>query len=376
MKIKLQSPEGSRTASIFQRAVDLANQGRDIINLAVGDPVFETPKAVVAAVNQALEKGQTRYSAVAGLPLLRHKIAQCLTTSDYGAHNVIVCNGAKQALYIVLCTLCRSGDEVIIPTPCWVSFVHQVKLTGAKPVLVKTDGFHLDFSALASAINPNTRAVIINSPNNPSGAVYSHSDLSRLAELAAAYGLVVISDETYDHFVFDGRKHTSLLAFPELKQQTIVVGSFSKTYSMTGFRIGFAVAATSVIEAMTRWQSHLSGNVCTFAQYGAIKALELDNSFLIKRLKDLTYKRNLALDKIRKWAVCSTPQGAFYLFPNIRGRLQTGKGAEQLAARLLEEAGVAVVPGEAFGVSGHIRISFAVGDQALVEGLDRIAEVL
>jgi aspartate aminotransferase len=136
------------------------------------------------------------------------------------------------------------------------------------------------------------------------------------------------------------------------------------------------VAATPVIEAMTRWQSHLSGNVCTFAQYGAIKALELDNSFLIKRLNDLTYKRNLALDKIRQWAVCNTPRGAFYLFPDIKGRLQTGKGAEQLAARLLEEAGVAVVPGEAFGVSGHIRISFAVGDQALVEGLDRIAEVL
>jgi aspartate aminotransferase len=376
LQTTIQSPEGSRTAAIFQRAVDLANQGQDIINLAVGDPVFETPEAVIAAVKMALEDGQTRYSAVAGLPALRNQIAQCLTTPAYQADNIIVCNGAKQALYIVLRALCQAGDEVIIPTPCWVSFVHQVKLAGAQPVLVKTKRFHLDFDRLTSALNNKTKAIVINSPNNPSGAVYSRADLSRLAQWAAAHELFIISDETYDHFIFDGHPYTSMMAFPEIKQQTIIVGSFSKTYSMTGFRIGYAVAPSTIIEAMTRWQSHLSGNVCTFGQYGALKALALKDAFLTQRLKALGQKRDLALGKVLNWSVCMTPQGAFYLFPDVSGSLHAGEGTEQLAIRLLEEAGVAVVPGEAFAVPGHIRISFAVEDEVLVEGLDRIAGVL
>jgi aspartate aminotransferase len=257
-----------------------------------------------------------------------------------------------------------------------VSFIEQIKLAGGKPVPVATEDHQLNCETIERALTPRTKAILINSPNNPSGAVYPMADLQKIARLAADHHLFIVADEAYEAFVYDGCKLASLFDIEAVRNQIIVTRSFSKSYSMTGFRIGYIAAAAEIIEALSKIQSHLTGNVCTFAQYGALAALSLGRHLLSTRLSEVQQKRDMAFQSVSKLFDCIKPQGAFYLFPDVSAALKRNESSETLARRLLKQAGVAVVAGEAFGLAKHLRISFAVSEKNLKTGLQRIAEVL
>jgi aspartate aminotransferase len=243
-------------------------------------------------------------------------------------------------------------------------------------VPVVTKDHQLNCEAIAAAVTPRTKAILINSPNNPSGAVYPMADLQKIAQLADDHNLFIVADEAYDAFVYDGNAHTGMLDIATASNRVIVTRSFSKSYSMTGFRIGYVAAPDRIIAALSKIQSHLSGNVCTFAQYGALAALSLDDHLLSARHTELEQKRDMAFQYVSKLFDCIKPQGAFYLFPDVSAVLKNNETSEALARRILKQAGVAVVAGEAFGMTKHLRISFAVSEKNLTNGLERIAEVL
>ncbi len=371
---KIESVEGSQTVAFTALIQQLRQEGRAIIDLAVGEPEFDTPAPVIDATKMALDAQKTRYSPVNGLSELRTRLAAQF--SGYDIENILITNGSKQALFIIFQVICNPADEVIIPMPFWVSFIEQVKLAGGKPVPVATKDHQLNCEAIEAAVTPRTKAILINSPNNPSGAVYPLNDLKKIARLAADHNLFIVADEAYEAFVYDKYKHASLFDIEAVRNRTIVTRSFSKSCSMTGFRIGYVAAATPIIDALSKIQSHLSGNVCTFAQYGALAALSLDDQLLSARCSELQQKRDIAFQYVSKLFPCIKPQGAFYIFPDVSAVLKNDETSEVLAARLLKQAGVAVVPGEAFGMATHMRVSFAVSEENLKNGLERIAEVL
>lgn len=371
---KLYSIEGSKTVAFTTLIRQLRLKGKKVIDLAVGEPEIDTPFEIIESTKAALDAKKTRYGPVNGLPELRTRLA--IPFSDYDAENILLTNGSKQALFMIFQIICDPLDEVIIPVPFWVSFGEQVKLAGGKPIFVRTQDHQLDFEAIERAITIRTKAILINSPNNPSGAVYPLNDLKKIARLAADHNLYIVADEAYDAFVYDGCKHVSMFDIKSARHTTIITRSFSKSFSMTGFRIGYIAASTEIIDALSKIQSHISGNVCTFAQHGALAALSLDNNMLLKRQTQMQQKRNIAFAYASKLFKCIKPQGAFYLFPDVSMVLKNDETAQTLANRFLKEAGVAVVPGEAFGMNKHLRISFAVSDDKLKKGFEQIAEVL
>jgi len=371
---RVQQVSESKTTRIFTMAQQLRRQGRDIVSLAVGEPDFETPAEVIQATQQALDDQATRYGPVAGTDELRHQLAQ--NFDGYGPDNIIVTNGAKQALYTLFQLLCGPGHEVILPIPCWVSFTEQVKMAGARPVMVATRDHQIDPGMIDKAVTRDTRAILINTPNNPTGAVYAQETMAAVAEIAQQHKLYLISDEAYHAYTFDGRSHVGMFEVAGPHEHVITVRSFSKHYNMTGFRLGYVAAHPSVINAMTKLQSHISGNVCTFAQNGALAALRMDQSVVSKRCKLLERRRDMAVDFAQSLFECVKPQGAFYLFPNVSTHLKKNETSEDLAMRLLEKAGVAVVPGEAFGGPGHIRLSFGASETDLETAFERIKKAL
>jgi aspartate aminotransferase len=371
---RIQGVEGSKTARFIPLMAALRQKGRQVISLAIGEPEFDTPDPVIEATKQALDRQQTRYSEIPGLAALREALADHF--EGCRAENIVIFNGSKQALYTIFQTICDPGDQVILPVPCWVSFTEQVRLAGGQPVLVPTRDHQLDIAAIAAAITDRTRAILINSPNNPTGAVYPRRDLEQIARLAVRHDLILVADEAYDFFVYDHLPCASLFDFTQIRDRLIVTRSFSKHYAMTGFRLGYAVAPKAMAEAMVRLHSHTTGNVCTFAQYGALAALSMDDGLLIRRRAELQQKRDLAVEMIADLFPCIRPQGAFYLFPDISAHLQAGETSGDFAARILEQTGVAVVPGEDFGMDGHVRICFAAPQAQLLEALKRIREVL
>ncbi|MEJ2640179.1 MAG: pyridoxal phosphate-dependent aminotransferase [Desulfosarcinaceae bacterium] len=371
---RLETLEGSKTVALFTQVRRLQADGREVINFGVGEPAYETPGAVIHATQNALAEGQTRYGDVAGLAALRQRLADRFEGVD--ADQILVGNGSKQILYSAFQTLCNPGDEVLIPVPCYVSFAAQVHLSGARPVFVPTRDHQLDLDALAAAVTPRTRAVVINSPNNPTGAVYPMADLKRLAELVIDRELVLISDEAYGEFVYDDLGGISPYAFEALRSRLLVIRSFSKHFAMTGFRVGYAEGPRRLIAAMTRLQSHLCGNVCTFAQYGALAALEMSDAAVTRWRDELMAKRDWAFGRISKYLPCIKPRGAFYLYPEIGSYRHAGQTDSDFCARLLEEARVAVVPGSAFGGPGHVRICYAVPQAQLEEGVARLERFL
>jgi aspartate aminotransferase len=371
---RIQGVEGSKTARFIPLMAALRQKGRQVISLAIGEPEFDTPDPVIEATKQALDRQQTRYSEIPGLAALREGLADHF--EGCRAENIVIFNGSKQALYTIFQTICDPGDQVILPVPCWVSFTEQVRLAGGQPVLVPTRDHQLDIAAIAAAITDRTRAILINSPNNPTGAVYPRRDLEQIARLAVEHDLILVADEAYDFFVYDHLPCVSLFDFTQIRDRLIVTRSFSKHYAMTGFRLGYAVAPKAMAEAMVRLHSHTTGNVCTFAQYGALAALSMDDGLLIRRRAELQQKRDLAVEMIADLFPCIRPQGAFYLFPDISAHLQAGETSGDFAARILEQTGVAVVPGEDFGMDGHVRICFAAPQAQLLEALKRIREVL
>jgi aspartate aminotransferase len=340
----------------------------------VGEPEHGTPLPVVDATKQALDDGKTRYSPVQGIKALKSRLSEQF--EGYGEENIIVSNGSKQSLYTIFQAICNPLDEVIVPRPYWVSFSEQVKLASAVPVFVDTRAHQLDCKAVSEAITARTRAVIINSPNNPTGAVYPFETLRKIADMAVSHDLLIISDEAYYAFVYDDGIRDSFFCMQDIRDRLIVVRSFSKTYGMTGFRVGYVAAPTEIITALGRLQSHLTGNVCTFAQEGALAALSLDPLLIEENCAQLKKKRDLAYELAVRQFDCIKPAGGFYLFADVSRHLKKGRTSEDFATHLLEKADVAVVPGEAFGMGGHIRISYAVPEKELIAGFERIASVL
>jgi aspartate aminotransferase len=366
--------EESGTVQFTLLLQQMRKEGRQVIDLAVGEPPFDTPVKVRDATKQALDQGKTKYGPVAGLQELKSRLASQF--EGYDEKNIIISNGSKQCLYTMFQAICNPLDEVIISRPYWVSFPQQVKLAGGRPVFVDTNNHQLDIEKIEQAITSRTRAILINSPNNPTGAVYPMHDLAKIAALALKHNLFIISDDAYRAYLYDGLRLQSLFDFAEIRPQLIMTRSFSKGFNMTGFRIGYVAAASEIIGALNKIQSHVTGNVCTFAQYGALEALEIKDSGLVGWRDNLAGKRDFAFDKISRLFDCVRPQGAFYLFPDVSAHLGKGITSADLARRLLEETGVAVVPGEEFGMPGHIRISYAVSQDDLASGLEKITEAL
>ena len=366
--------EESKTARFTTLLQTLRNEGQSIVNLAVGEPHFDTPAGIIESTKDALDAQKTRYCPVQGISELQAAIGNYF--KEYNDENIVITNGSKQALYSIFQIICNPLDEVIIPKPCWVSLPEQVKLAGAQPVLVDTCDHQLDFSRIKAAVTNKTKAILINSPNNPTGAVYSRADLIGLADIAQEYNLYVISDEAYHFYVYDGLTPISIFDCEDIRDRLIITRSFSKHYHMTGYRIGYVVATREIIQALVKLQSHVSGNVCTFVQYGALSALKNENEIFTRHRIELEKNRDIAYAYVDRMFDCIKPQGAFYVFPNISKYLHNGTTAEDFARTLLKKTGVAVVPGEAFGVADHIRISYAVPADILREGFEKIAEVL
>jgi aspartate aminotransferase len=364
----------SRTVRLTERIHELRREGREILDLAVGEPHFPPPPEVIRATAEALSAGHTRYGPVGGLPALRSAVARQF--EDGVSENILVTNGAKQALFALFQVICQAGDEVILSAPCWVSFAEQIRLAGGEPVLVPAGTGAVDPSAVSAAVSNRTVAVLVNSPSNPTGAVADRQTWAALADLARERNLLLISDEAYADFVFTDPDVMSAWELAAVRDRLVVVRSFSKSFSMTGFRVGYAVAPTALIRELAKHQSHATGNVCTFAQHGALAALSLPPETVAARRDALRELGAAAHARLSRWFEVAPPRGAFYLFPDISQRLRPGETAEDFAADLLEQTGVALTPGEAFGGPGHLRISFAVTREVLERGLARLHEFM
>jgi len=369
----------SATLRLSASASRLRAEGREVLSLLEGEPDLPVPPPVRDATRRALARGLTRYSDAAGLPELRALIARKLKTRNgisAAPENILVTNGAKQALYDALQTVCGPGDEVLIPRPYWVSFPESVRLSGAKPVFVSTLAHQLDLEAIAKAVTRRTRAIIINSPNNPTGAVYPASALRALARLAAKRDFLIVSDEAYEDLVYDGASHASIAALGAA-DRTITVQTFSKSYSMTGFRVGFMVAPPEIARAARRLHGHITGNVCTFAQHGALAALRLGRAEQMRRRAVFQKRRDLAYALASRSFDCIKPRGGFFVFADARRHLGVRfKDSARLAEHLLEHAGVALLPGSACGMEGFLRMSFTQPEPVLREAFARIEAAL
>lgn len=369
----------SATLRLAAVAARLRSGGREVLNLLEGEPDLPAPPKVLEATRRALSRGLTRYSDAAGLPELRAAISRKLEARNgisAAPEDILVTNGAKQALYDALQAICGPGDEVLIPSPYWVTFPESVRMAGARPVFVATRAHQLDVDAVGRAVTPRTRAIIINSPNNPTGAVYPAAALRALVRLAAKRDFLILSDEAYEDFVYDGAENLSVAALGAGKR-TITVQTFSKSYSMTGFRVGFLAAPPEIARAVLRLHGHITGNVCTFAQHGAIAALGLGRAELERRRAVFQKRRDLAYALASRGFDCVKPRGGLFVFADARRHLGGSiKDTEALAERLLHKAGVSVVPGSACGMEGFLRLSFTSPEPALREAFARIEAAL
>lgn len=376
----------SATLKVARRAKELVSQGIDVIDFGPGEPDFDSPEVAVRAARQALADGFTKYTPAAGIPELRQALAERYARdygASWGAGDVAVTVGGKGALFQLALALFEAGDEVILPTPAWVSFEEQIRFAGAEPVTVALsaeDGFRIHADAILERFTDRTRAVLINSPSNPTGGVITPGDLERLARACAERDVVLISDETYERFVYGGVEHASVASLsPQLADHLVLVGSFSKTYAMTGWRQGYLFAPPEILAAVMNIQSHAVSNPTSFAMKGALAALEGAEDAVRAMVAEYAARRELLIPRLNALpgVSCEPPDGAFYAFPDVSGCYRDDvDGSVAFAEFLLEEARVAVVPGAAFGDDGHVRISFACSRKELAAGLERIAEAL
>jgi aspartate aminotransferase len=373
------TPSGS--VMLAQKVIELRNQGRDIISLSVGEPDFKTPQEILNATKKALDKGETRYSLVHGIPQLREAITKKLWDENQlnvNPEQIVLSHGSKQTLYNIFQTILNPDDEVIIPVPYWVTFPESVKLAGGRPIFVDCPNLQLDPELIEKAITSKTKAIIVNSPNNPSGAVFSPESLKKLSEIVVKNNLILISDEAYERFTYEDLPHLSPASISEeVFQRTLTVHSFSKTYCMTGFRLGYVAGPDWLIKPMIKLQSHLTGNNAPFAQFGALEALQMDPGFFQDMKKIFDQRRKMSFEQYKNIFELEMPQGAFYLFGKMTDDLIKRFGDdEKLAHHILEKAGVALLPGNFFGKPLYLRLSFAASEQDLKEAARRIKEVL
>ncbi len=377
----------SPTLSITATAKAMAAQGVDVIDFASGEPDFDTPEPVKAAAEAAIRAGFTKYTPSSGIDELRGAIADKLKTEQglhYEKSQILVSCGAKHSLYNVAEALLEAGDELIIPVPFWVSYQDQTLLNDATPILLQTqerEGYTISQEALEAVITPRTKAIIVNSPCNPTGATYDRKTLEGIAAVALRHDLVIISDEIYEKVLYDGVEHISIATLsPEVAARTVVINGVSKAYAMTGWRIGYAAGPKPLLTAMANIQSQSTSNPCSISQKAAVAALRLGAPFTKIMVTEFDRRRRVMVDRLNRMpgVTCSMPTGAFYAFPNVSGLLSRRwkdlpiSSAAELATYLLNEAQVAVVPGEPFGSGCHIRLSYATAMEAVERGLTRI----
>ncbi|MEC2160422.1 aminotransferase class I/II-fold pyridoxal phosphate-dependent enzyme [Virgibacillus halodenitrificans] len=380
-RVKTLTP--STTLAITAKAKELKMQGHDVIGLGAGEPDFNTPEYILEAAEKAMHDGLTKYTPSGGVAELKKAIINKFQTDnnlEYNADEVIVTTGAKHALYTLFQVILNDEDEVIVPAPYWVSYPEQIKLAGGKPVIISAkeeNEFKITPQALEEAINPSTKAVIINSPSNPTGMVYNEQELRELGEICMKHDILIVSDEIYEKLLYTGDTHVSIAQLsPELKEQTIVINGVSKSHSMTGWRIGYAAGTSKIIKAMTNLASHSTSNPTSIAQYAALAAYSA-NEDPVKEMKKTFDERLNLLYKLLvdiPGVTCQKPKGAFYLFPNVR-EAATNNGFDSVddwVNALLEEEKVALVPGSGFGSPDNVRLSYATSTEALEEAAKRI----
>ena len=381
----------SGTIKISTKVKLLAREGISVIGFGMGEPDFNTPKNIADAAIKAIKDGFTKYTPTSGILELREAICEKLLGDNglkYSPTQVVVSSGAKQVTHNLILVLCDSGDEVIIPSPYWVSYPEQVKMAGARPVYVQgTDetGFKVTPESLKEAITPRTKVLLLNSPGNPTGVVYTEEELRTLAGIAVEKGIYVISDEIYEKIIYDGIKHASPASFgDEFMNRVITVNGFSKAYAMTGWRLGYAAGPENVIKATIRLQDHTTSCANSIAQKAAVEALRGDQTTVGLMVAEFDKRRRYIVERLSKLEgiSCIMPKGAFYVFPNVTGLYRLGiagtnvSDSTKLVDLLIEKARVAFVPGVCFGSDDHIRISFATNMDQIEEGMDRLEELL
>jgi len=386
---KCKKIQPSVTLAIDSRAKQLRAMGLDVIGFGAGEPDFDTPKYIKDAARDALDAGMTKYTPVAGTVELRTEIQEKLLRDngvDDELTDIIVSTGAKQSLFNALSAIIDPGDEVLLPSPCWVSYPEMVQMAGGVPVMVKGDennGFLASAEELEKYVTDKTKALIINSPNNPNGSVYTRPMLEKIARLAIEKRFYVISDEIYEKLIYDGEKHVSIASLSDaIKAQTIVINGVSKSYAMTGWRIGYAAGPKAVIRAMTSFQSHTTSNPNSIAQHAAAVALTNGERFMHESHMEFDARRKLMHSLLNAIPGLSAamPKGAFYMMLNISGMIgktvngRTIKGSDDFAEMLLESKLVAVVPARAFGDDRYVRLSYATSREKISMGIMRIAE--
>jgi len=381
--------EPSATLSISARAKALQKQGRDIISFSAGEPDFDTPSVIKEEAKKAIDEGFTKYTPTSGIPELKEAISKKLEGENglfYSPREIIVSCGAKHSLFNAILTLCNPGDEVLLPKPYWVTYLEQIKLAGGKPVFLEPSPatFTAGIEEIRKALTPCARILILNNPSNPTGVVWEEEELEKIAELAKEQDLVVVSDEIYERLTYDGAKVRSIASFPEMKERTIVINGVSKTFSMTGWRIGYAAGPQEVIEAMERLQDHSTSNPTSISQRAAWRALQTDPCLVEEMVEKFNERRKLIMQHLSEIPSVTfpTPRGAFYIFANFSSYL--GKSFQEksinssleLAELLLEKAQIACVPGAAFGMEGYLRFSYAASEENIENGMKRLKDFI
>ena len=377
--------EASKTLQVKEKALELKARGINVIDLTAGEPDFNTPENICRAGIDAINKGFTKYTANTGIPKLREAICAKLKSDNnliFTPEQIVVSNGAKQSILNALFAILNPGDEVILPMPYWVSYTEQIKLAGGIPSIIDTTktGYKLSPADLTSHLNSHTKAMIINSPSNPTGIVYTSEELAVLAEILAKQDIWIITDEIYEKIIFDGLKHTSIASFGDLIQKSIVINGFSKSHAMTGWRLGYSAAPLSVTKAMAKIQSHYTSNASSISQHAGLAALQTPVSEIEKMREEFEIRRNkvISILESRNYFSFAHPQGAFYFFvkvSDVYGRRinnQVIDNSVEFSAYITENYHVVTVPGIAFGSDEYIRISFATSLEQLELGVGKL----
>jgi aspartate aminotransferase len=375
----------SQTMAVNEKALQMRAQGIDIVDFGAGEPDFPTPENIKQAGIRAIESNFTRYTSIGGTPDLRKAIVEHHARtfgSRYEASECLVNVGGKHSIFNVVSAVVDNGDDVMIPTPYWVSFADIARYAGGRTVFAETsetDGFRLTARLVEKALTPKTRLLIANSPCNPSGAVIDDEEFVRIAALCRDRGVVLLSDECYARFLYDGRKPFSLGGLPELRDTVVIAGSLSKTYAMTGWRIGYVLGPKELVDAVQKIQSHSTSNPASISQKAALEALTGPQDSVAMMLAEYARRRDFVVGRLNgiPGVECTNPGGAFYAYPNISSAFALGiKDSLDFSVKLLEESHVAVVPGSAFGTADHIRMSYATSMEQLDRGLMRLAQFM
>ena len=388
---KANSISPSITLEITGKANELKAQGVNVMSFAAGEPDFNTPKNIIEAAIKAMDDGYTKYTKTSGIVELRKAICKKLhqeNNLNYSEEQIVVSTGAKQCLANTFLAILNKGDEVILQNPCWVSYTELIKLADGVPVIVncdENDGYKLSAKNIEKAVTSKTKAILLNSPHNPTGIVYNKNELEEIAQIAKKYNLIIISDEIYEKLIYDGEEHVSIASLSEdAYERTIVINGLSKTYAMTGWRVGYTASSAKLAKIMSSVQSHMTSNVCSISQYAALEALTGPQDSINMMKNAFEERRNFMMKKLEEIDEVSfiKPQGAFYIMVNITyfiGKSINGvkiNNSIEFAKMLLEEEKVAVIPGVAFGLENFIRLSYATSMEVIEEGLDRIKSFL